>query len=95
MKNLLSITTLLSASLCFAGSIANERTAIPYQPGNTENTTINDQDTTMNNRKRPKNNRKRDMGDTTEMRPDKRTDTTDLINMPVDTLPGHAPKHRM
>lgn len=95
MKNLLSITALLSASLCFAGGIANERTEITHLHTNTANAGINDQDTTMNNRKRPMNNRKRDMGDTTNTRPDRRTDTTDILIIPADTLSDHAPKNRM
>lgn len=90
MKNLLSITALLAASFCFAGSIANERTETNYL----KTDKINDQDTTMNNRRQAPN-RKRDMGDTAQMRPDRRMDTTNIRTMPVDSPPGSMPKHRM
>lgn len=90
MKNLLSITALLAASFCFAGSIANERTEMKY----VQTDKVNDQDTTMNNRRQAPN-RKRDMGDTTQMRRDRRMDTTNIKSMPVDSPPGSMPKHRM
>ncbi|RYE00176.1 MAG: hypothetical protein EOP54_01210 [Sphingobacteriales bacterium] len=96
MKKFLSITALLAASFCFAGSIANERTELSYLQPDKISKMSNDQDTTMNRQQTPKNNRKRDMGDTSQMRPDRRTDTTNLRNnMPVDSPPGSMPKHRM
>ncbi|MBL7706667.1 MAG: hypothetical protein JNM21_14070 [Taibaiella sp.] len=94
MKNLLSITALLAASFCFAGSIAKERTEISYLKPDRANELVSDQDTTRN-RRQPPANRKRDMVDTSQVRPDRRADTTDLRNMPVDSPPGSMPKHRM
>lgn len=94
MKNLLSITALLAASFCFAASIANERTELSYLKPDEVKELINDQDTTMN-RRQPPANRKRDMGDTSQMRLERRSDTTNLRNMPVDSPPGSMPKHRM
>lgn len=95
MKNLLSIAGLLSASICFAGSMTSERTGITELKADVVTNKINDQDTTMNKQRRPKHNRKRDMGDTTDSRPERSTDTMNIQNMPADTLPGHAPGHRM
>lgn len=94
MKNLLSITALLAASFCFAGSIANERTETSYLKPDKVNELINDQDTTMN-RRQPPAQRKRDMGDSSQVRPDRKTDTTNLRSMPIDSPPGSMPKHRM
>lgn len=94
MKNLLGITALLAASFCFAGSIANERTEIFYLKPDEVKQSINDQDTTMN-RRQPPANRKRDMGDTSQMRPDRRSDTTNLRNIPLDSPPASMPKHSM
>lgn len=93
MKNLLSITALMAASFCFAGSIANERTETVYGSTSQATNLTHDQDTTMNRRQAP--NRKRDVGDTSQVRPNRRTDTTNLKSMPVDSPPGSMPKHRM
>ncbi len=94
MKNLLSITALLAASFCFAGSIANERTGTVSVSMDQVTNLTNDQDTIMNRRQNPANNRKRDIGDTSQMRPERTTDTTNLKSAPVEPAPGSMPKHR-
>lgn len=95
MKNLLSIITLLAAGFCFAGSIANERTEMSYLKSDRTNELVSDQDTTGNNRRQPPAKRKRDMGDTSQVRPERSTDTTDLRSIPIDSPPGSMPKHSM
>lgn len=95
MKNLLSMTAILGASFCFAGVIANERTETAYVPNDHVTNLVKDQDTSMN-RQAPMNNRKRDMGDTSrQVRPDRRTDTTNMRSVPMDAPPESMPKRKM
>lgn len=90
MKNILNIAVLLVASFCFAAGFANQQTGINYL----ETEKISKQDTTMNKR-RLEPNRKRDMGDSSQMRPERGNDTTNLRAKPADSPPGSLPKHRL